>query len=218
MAKSSQIKIGIADDERLVREGLAALLGMEESLTVVFEAENGQQLIELSKKHLPDVVLVDMEMPIVSGDEAVAILAKELPTIRPIMVSTYFVRPLVVKALKNGAKSFLPKGCGIRKLLQAIHAVSNQGYFLDDELIAMLGNEINSLDFQPFVGIKEIEWTDTELNIIRLLCDGKSSKEIGALMNLTESTINYHRPKIMAKVGVKHTAALIIYAVKNNLL
>jgi DNA-binding NarL/FixJ family response regulator len=214
---SKKIHLAIAEDHDLVREGLISLLNRDEAITVLFEAANGKELMEKLKLNKPDIVLLDIEMPIMSGVEALDLIVKEYPTIKCIIISSYYSKPFVVKYIEKGAKAYLPKQCGVAKLLLAIHEVHNHGEFFDEEVLLMLSDEA------PDFVIKNRQnaapkFTSIELSIIGKICEGKLNKEIADDMNLSVRTIEWYRSKIFKNIGGKSVQALVMYAIKHNLI
>lgn len=210
------IRIAIAEDHDLMRQGLVSLLDGEEAITVVFDVENGARLFDELKKKRVDVILLDLEMPIINGHQALKILAERYPKIKVIVISMHYSDTFISESIAAGAKGFLPKNCDIDKVIDAIFAVEEQGYYFDDKISrALLSRVISSNNAQPhFIGDP---LTSRELQVVEFICAGKTNKEIANLLCLSVRTVEVHRTAIIKKTQTKNVAELVIYAVKNGL-
>ncbi len=209
------IKIAIAEDHELFRQGLAALFNGEEGLHLEFAVANGQELIERLRSHKVDVVIMDLKMPVLNGQETLKILKKRYPSVRSIVLSMYSSDEYVYQALRLGARGFLQKNCDIEKLIDAIYAVNEQGYYFDDELSKnQIFRIINEVGIEPI--FKNETLSHRELEVLGLICQEKTNQEIAELLCLSVRTIEVHRLKLLRKTNAKNVAGLVIYAVKNG--
>ncbi|MCR9171897.1 MAG: response regulator transcription factor [bacterium] len=213
---SKTIRIAIAEDHDLMRQGLVSLLDSEENISVVFDVENGARLFDELKKKKVDVVLLDLEMPVLNGHQALKILSSRYPEIAVIVVSMHYSDGFISESIASGAKGFLPKNCDIDKVVDAIYAVQEQGYYFDDKISKALLNRImksestnNKFSQDPL--------TSREHQIVELVCSGKTNKEIANLLCLSVRTIEVHRNTINKKTNTKNIASLVTYAIKNGL-
>lgn len=209
------IYIGIAEDHELVRQGLVALLKEEESIKVLFDVGDGPSLLERLKSAKPDIVLLDVEMPFMTGQELFGKIKQSHPTIKIIIISAFFHESAILEYIRKGANSFLPKNSSIEKVVEAIHTVYEQGAYYDNKVSIILAKEVAGAGINP--SSHEHELSDKEISIIRLICQNKSSKEIADQLNLSKKTIDWHRAKIMRKTHSKNITGLIRYAVNNGL-
>lgn len=214
---SKKIHIAIAEDHDLVREGYISLLNRDEAITVLFDAANGKELMDKLKLKQPDIILLDIEMPVMSGVEALDLIAKDYPSIKCVIISSYFSKPFVAKYISKGAKAYLPKHCGVVKLLQTIHQVYEKGECFDEEVLLMLSDEAPDFVLKHRQNTAA-QFTSTELTIITKICEGKLSKEIANDMNLSVRTIEWYRSKILKNIGGNSVQALVLYAIKHNLI
>jgi len=210
------VRIAIAEDHDLMRQGLVALLDSEESVSVVFDVENGERLFEELKKKKVDLILLDLEMPILNGHQAMKILAERYPEIDVIVVSMHYSDSFISESIASGAKGFLPKNCDIDKVVDAIFAVQEQGYYFDDKISRALLNRIINKENTPN-RFQNDPLTTREHQIVELVCAGKTNKEIANLLCLSVRTIEVHRNAINKKTNTKNIAGLVTYAIKNGL-
>jgi DNA-binding NarL/FixJ family response regulator len=210
----STIRIIIADDHEMVRDGLRVMIGKIRELEIIGEALNGEQLVQLTRRLSPDVILTDVKMPGMSGLEAAKIIKKEFPHIGIVALSSYDEEDLVIDMMNAGAKGYLLKNASNRELTEAVKAVyKDDFYYCSQAQIKMAAGKANLLNKNR----EENKFTDRELQVIRMICEEKTSKEIGATLGLQSRTIERYRDAIMEKMDVKNLAGIVMYAVKNNL-
>lgn len=213
------INIGIAEDHDLVREGLVLLLKDQKGINVLFAASNGQELIEQIKITKPNIILLDLEMPIMSGKEALEKIKLRFPKIKVIIVSAFFQDSLIIEYVKRGVHGFLAKNCKIEMLVDTIRKVDEQGKYFDSRVSMIIANELA----EPKSSITGSELLENDLNekertIIKLICQHKTSEEIAVILLLSKKTIDYHRGKIMRKTNSSNVAALITYALQQKII
>jgi DNA-binding NarL/FixJ family response regulator len=211
------IKIIIADDQRLVREGLKMYLQHEPGILIIGEAQNGREVLNLAGQEKPDVVITDIQMPEMDGIELTRELHAAYPEIKVIAVTVFRQDHLIVDMLEAGAKGYLLKDSEKEKLVEAIHAVYNNGrYFCestDMKLIKKIAASEAALNpREPCASFSKIE-TD----IIVLICQQLSSREIGNSLHLSPTTVENYRNRIYAKMAVKNVAGLVVYAVRHGM-
>jgi DNA-binding NarL/FixJ family response regulator len=209
-----QIHIAIADDHDIVREGLIALLQRHEIIKVIFDVSNGKELLEKLKTVKPDIILLDLDMPILSGREAFEKIKQRFPRVKIIIISATFNDQIIVDYVKKGVNSFLHKNCKLDKLIDTICSVQENEFYFDSKISKMLAKEIS----EPTEPQGKIVFSEIELNILEYLCQGLTSKQIGEKLFINYRTVEFHRSQMLKKINSKNVPALIIYAVKNNLL
>jgi DNA-binding NarL/FixJ family response regulator len=216
------MRVLLCDDHRLMREGLRAILE-KAGLAVVGEAENGRDGVDLARQLQPDVVLMDISMPDLNGIDATRLLVEELPATKVIGLSMSSDRRYVATMFAAGAVGYLLKSSASEELIRAVHAVSNNlkyvspavaGTFIDDYLAhaepsQFLANEAPVAASRP-LSLRERE-------VLQLLAEGNSSKEIAARLNIAATTVESHRRQIMDKLGLRTIAELTKYAVREGL-
>ena len=203
----NKIKLLVADDHNIVRSGLAALINSETDMTVVAEAVNGQQAIDLFKQHRPDVALMDLRMPLVSGVDAIAAIRKEFPAARIIVLTTYDGDEDIYRALQAGASGYLLKGMLAEELLEAIRAV-HAGLrripaAVAERLAARMGGP----------GL-----TARELDVLALIVKGNSNKEIAGTLNISEATVKTHINNILSKLGASDRTQAATMALQRGII
>lgn len=206
------IRILIADDHRIVREGLRMFLNLDKELTIVGEAANGIEALELSRQLKPDVVLMDLIMPELDGISATMTIRKELPDVEVIALTSVLDNGAVISAIKAGAIGYLLKDADANELCRAIHSAAAGQVQLSPKAAQRLLNEVR----MP-VGGEEV-LTERELEVIRLLADGKSNKEIALLLNISETTVKTHVSKILSKLNLSSRTQAALYAVQVGLV
>ncbi|MDX2362285.1 MAG: response regulator transcription factor [Crocinitomicaceae bacterium] len=210
------ITVGIAEDHELVRQGFVSLLGYEEDIKVVFDVGDGVQLLKQIKKHRVDIVLLDLEMPILNGHQALKILTERYSDIRVIIISMHYTDHFITDCITNGARGFLAKNCDIERVVDAMFAVQEQGYYFDDKISrALLQKLIEKETIQPTFSPDPL--TSREVQIIQMMCEEKMNKEISELLCISTRTVEAHRKSIAEKTNSKNIAGVVIYAIKNGL-
>ena len=208
-------KIIIVDDHTLFRNGLRILLNNMESYRVIAEAANGREFLELLEKEMPDLVLLDINMPIMDGIDAANIAHERYPELKIITLSMYGEEDYYYKMVNAGVKGFLLKNSDIKEVKNALDIVYEGGSFFSSEL---LQNLINSLKSVPKSKEIHTELSEREMEILILICQGLSNQEIGDKLFISKRTVDKHRANILEKSESKNTAQLVVYAIKNKLV
>jgi DNA-binding NarL/FixJ family response regulator len=213
--KAYKRKIIIVDDHALFRNGLRILLNNMDDYQVIAEAANGKQFIELLEKEVPDLVLLDINMPVMDGIEAAAIAHGKYPELKIITLSMYGEEDYYYKMVNGGVKGFVLKNSDIKEVKAALDVVYEGGSFFSSEL---LQNLVNSLKSAPKSKEFHPELSERELEILILICQGLSNQEIGDKLFISKRTVDKHRANILEKSESKNTAQLVLYAIKNKLV
>lgn len=203
------IRLLVVDDHKVVREALCSVLERETDIEVVGQAGDGEMALELVAKLMPELVLMDIAMPGISGIEATRRIHAENPGVRVLALSTYFDRRVVTQMLEAGAAGFVNKAVGRDELLQGIRAVAAGKPYLCQEIAAMLIKPQTGVDSQ--LGRREIE-------VLQLLVDGSTSAEIANRLHIATSTVEVHRRNIMRKLDLHSIAELTKYAIRQGLI
>lgn len=212
-----KIKVIIADDHDIYRDGLLMLLSRDPNIEVIAEANNGKTLIKLCNKLQTDIVLTDLRMPNFDGIEAIKKLSSYIPKIPCIALSTFDSDQLIVTALEAGASGYIIKNSQKGEIIDAIKTVmSGQPYYCQSSSQRLV-NLIKNSHYNPYTNKSINSFTEKELSIIKLICEEKSSKEIGEILFMSGRTVEGIRAKILEKMSVKTAAGVAIYAIKNNL-
>lgn len=215
MAKKINIVVG--DDHELFRDGLRALLERDGTIKVIGEAGNGNELVTTAKALQPDVVLADIMMPDMDGVMAIAELSKPPYSFKCLVLSTFNNPQNIVNALEAGALGYVVKNAAKGEIAEAIRTVyEGTPYYCRSTELA-LSKLIGKSKFNPYDRINQPVFSQKEIEIIRCICEGKNSEEIGKLVHLGTRTVEGYRQRILEKMKTKTIAGVVIYAVKNNL-
>jgi two-component system, NarL family, response regulator NreC len=218
MTINADIKLVIADDHEIFRDGFKLMLTKYPEIILVGEAENGKQLVDLVQKIKPDVVITDIKMPMMDGIEATKKITEILPNIGIIGLSMFDEDDLIVDMLEAGAKGFLIKNAGKEQIIEAIKTVYNHDPYYCKSTSHKLTNMIAKSKFNPYKIIPKITFTEREKEIIALICNEFANKEIADKLFLSVRTVEGHRLKILEKMNVKNTVGLVIFSIKNGLV
>lgn len=211
-----RIKVLIADDHQLFREGLATLLFSAENIEVIAQAKDGNEAIEKVKHFKPDVVLLDIAMPILNGIEATKKIKALFPDIKTITVSMHSDKQYVKGALEAGADGYLLKNCTYRQLTDAIQSVYDGKKYLSQDITELVISGYltpSATDTNEYSTLSE-----REKDIFLLFAEGKSTKEISDKLFISVKTVNTHKQNILDKLGLKSNADIVKYALKNGLI
>jgi two-component system response regulator NreC len=210
------IKIILADDHKILREGLKSMIMKEPGMEVVAEAENGGKAVRLADKFSPDVIIMDISMPDLNGIEATNQILAKNPDIKVIALSIYSDKRFVSNMLKAGAKGYLLKGCAFEELLKAIQTVQTCRIYLSPAIDEIVVNEYIHQIKTPQGSILP-ELTSREREIVQLITEGHSTKQIASHLNLSVKTIETHRHQAMDKLNLHSVAALTKFAIREGL-
>jgi DNA-binding NarL/FixJ family response regulator len=214
---SQVIKVMITDDHALFRAGVKTALSGRKNIQMIAEAENGMQLLNLLKHIKPDVILLDIQMPIMDGLTALPEIRKLYPNIKVIMLSMMNDHTMIAKMMEVGANSYLTKDSDPETIYQAIITCHHDEFYFNDLTNKALLSGLRSKKVVE-VAAPEISLTDKETVILRLMCEEKSTREIADLVELSPRTVEAIRDKLKTKTGVKSMAGLVMYAVKAGLV
>ena len=213
-----QIRILLADDHTVVRDGLRALLERQSDMAVVAEAGDGRECVQMAENHLPDVVLMDVAMPEMNGIEAARRIIAASPKTGVVMLSMHQDESYVLRSLKAGAKGYLLKDSPREDVLSAVRAVSEGRSFLSRKVSRMLQEDyVRQLESRGLEDSYEL-LTGREREILQLLAEGKANKDVANLLNISLTTVETHRGHILRKLSLHSTAELILYAVRKRII
>ena len=214
------IKVLIADDHVLYRAGVKTALSTKKDVKIIAEADNGMHLLNILKMIQPDVILLDIQMPIMDGIAALPEIKKNWPHIKVIMLTMMDDHSMITRLMELGANSYLSKTSDSEVIYEAIKTCFEQEYFfnaLTNKALLTNLKAKNNMTPQKILQA-EANISDKEILILRLMCEEKSTKEIADIVELSPRTVEAIRDKLKVKTGAKSTAGLILYAVKNNIL
>jgi len=209
------IRILLADDHRIIRDGICSLLNAEPDMEVVGEADNGRKTIKLVRELIPDVVLMDVSMPGLNGIDATGQITTEFPNVKIIALSMHQDEQFVAGMLMAGASGYLLKDCSVDDLAGAIRSVAKGGVYLSPGIAThVVRRYIDKVTNGALLHRPPL--TAREKEVLQLVAEGKTSKEIGFALFISPKTVETHRHRIMQKLGVKNVAELTRYAVRTG--
>ncbi len=214
------VLIAIADDEALFRRGMRLILEDYPGLQVMLEAENGQDLLDKirASDELPDVLLLDLKMPVMGGIEAAEVIRREFPSILIIVISSHFSKAFIINMIEIGASAYLGKNTAPDEVVETIRMVREKGFYYNTSVMALIRENImapmqgkNSRDMQ-------VEITNREKEVLQLICEEYTTQEIADRLFLSVRTVDGHRNNLLSKLGCRNTAGLVVYALQNGLV
>jgi two-component system response regulator NreC len=212
------IRILLADDHAVVREGIRALVERQPDMAVIAEAAHGRACVELAEQHAPDVVMMDVAMPEMNGIEAARRILASNPKIGVLMLSMHHDESYVLRSLKAGARGYVLKDSPRDDVLAAIRAVAAGRSFVSRKVSAILQEDyVRQLESRGLEDSYDL-LTDREREILQLLAEGRANKEVAGLLNISLTTVETHRGHILRKLSLHSTADLILYAVRKGII
>lgn len=200
-----KLRIMLVDDQSLFREALRTLLTLQPDFDIVAEAENGERALALAKAHKPDVILMDLRMPVMGGVEATRRVLAAAPATKVVVLTTFEEDEEIFEAMRAGALGYLLKACSAEKLSESVRAAAKGTSVLEPSVAARMMAELNRLSAKEGKRIPQTladPLSERELAVLKLLADGCSNKEIGSRLNITEGTVKNHMTNVLGKLGV----------------
>jgi len=217
------LKLAVVDDHTLFRQGLIQILKKFSHCDVVFEAASGEELIEKLAFVQPDIVLLDLNMKGMSGQQASVILRKEYPSMKIIILSMNYSHDYIRQMMKIGVHGYLPKDIDQKKLIEAIDQVYAKGHYMDDEIAAVLREAVQmgqrkNMKKNTVIESENIALTEREMEVLQLICKGLNTGEIAEKLFISYRTVEGHRKNLLLKTGVTNSVSLVVFAVKHALI
>lgn len=214
----SPVRILIADDHAIIRRGLCALLAHEPEFEVVAEASNGRQAVDLAERELPQIAILDISMPILNGLEAARRISEKLHDTQLIMLTVHADESYLLNALKAGARGYVLKSSAEFEIVDAVRAVAHGKAYFSPKISKMLAD-----DYVRYLDAKQVEdnydlLTGQERQILQLLAEGRSNKDVAILLDLSPTTVICHRQHIFQKLNFHGLADLILYAIRKGVI
>ncbi|MDI1304403.1 MAG: response regulator transcription factor [bacterium] len=215
----SKIKIILVDDEILFRKGISFLLEREKNLEIIFEASNGDELISYlqSNKNHPDVIMMDLKMPLINGIEATKIIRKDFPEIKIIALTSYDSKSFVANMIDVGAVSYLIKNATPQDLLTTINEVALKGFYYTNYILEIIKEDVLTTK-KGKSNFESNFLTKREIEVLKLICFQKSTVEIAEQLFISPRTVEGHRNNLLLKTESKNIAGLVVYAVQNDII
>ena len=206
MNQARFIRVLVAEDHEIVRDGICAIVNQQEDMRVVAEADDGIKAVHKYREHQPDVVLMDLRMPAIEGVKAIARIKSEFPAAKIIILTTYDTDEDIYRGLQAGAKGYLLKDTSAENLATAIRTVDRGKKYVPQEVAIKLAERITTS-----------ELTKREMEVLRLLTKGNSNQEIGSILKITEGTVKFHVNNILSKLNVSDRTQAVIVSLKRGL-
>jgi two-component system NarL family response regulator len=206
-SQSTMIRVLIADDHSIVRQGLTTIINRDPEMTVIAQAEDGQQAINCFREHQPDVTLMDLRMPQVSGVEAISAICAEFKPARIIVLTTYDGDEDIYRGLRAGAQGYLLKDTKSNELLNAIRTVACGQQYIPPNVGAKLVQRLNNPELR-----------ERELEVLGLMARGMSNSDIATALSISENTVKTHVNRILSKLGVSDRTQAVIVAIKRGIV
>lgn len=208
------IKVLLADDHQIIREGLRSLVDREPDMEVIAEAENGRIAVELNEEHHPEVVIMDINMPDLNGMEATRQIVSNTPNVKIVALSVLSDQRFITGMIKAGASGYLLKDCAFKELAQAIRTVAEGDIYLSPAISSVIREFVSEM---PDTGSPTANLTAREREVIQLIAEGKSTKDIADILYVSVKTIETHRQNIMKKLQISSVAELTKFAIREGL-
>jgi len=214
------IKIALTDDEQLFRKGISFLLQREENFEILFEAENGQELIDnLDTKNLPDIILMDLKMPVLNGVETTKVIHKKFPSIKIIALTSYDGKSFITNMIDVGASSYLLKNTNPKVVVHTINEVFDKGFYYDDKVMKTIHENLLSSSGKKIKSdLDKKLLSNREREVLELICAQLTTGEIAKKLYISPRTVDGHRNNLLLKTGSKNVAGLVIYGIQKKLI
>jgi two-component system, NarL family, response regulator NreC len=213
-----KIRVLIADDHAIIREGLRVMLGNQADMEVVAVAADGRETIQLVEQHDPDIAVIDISMPELNGIEAIQQLLPLHPHMQVVVLSIHETKPYVYRALKAGAKGYLVKETAGLEVVDAVRAVHRGERYLSQNIMDLLTTE-SFQKLESLVDISPLEaLSPREREILQLVAEGKTSQEIAERLSISPKTVDSYRSRLMHKIRVEDMAGLVKFAIQNGVI
>nr|WP_315248851.1 response regulator transcription factor [uncultured Flavobacterium sp.] len=212
------IKIGLVDDEVLFRKGISFLLQREKNIEILFEASNGEELIShLNINEIkPDIIIMDLKMPVLNGVEATKIIRKFFPEIKIIALTSYDTKSFVTNIIQVGAVAYLVKNTTPKDLVNTINEVASKGFFYNETILKTIQDTIQPSKNSK-INLESGFLSPREIEILQLICNQKTTAEIAEELFLSPRTVEGHRNNLLLKTESRNIAGLVVYAIQNEI-
>ncbi|MGN7886223.1 response regulator [Dyadobacter sp. 22481] len=217
------VRIAIADDHKLFRQGLGQILSRNEDYQVILEAASGEELLEEIGNAMPDVVLLDLFMKGMDGKEVAGLLLKQYPNVKIIILSMNYSPEHILQLMRVGVHGYLPKDIDQGILNEAIGQVMTKGFYINDDIAQVMRQGLQAGDIKPTrskvaIPSLNIGLTDREMEVLALICKGYNTAKIAEELFISYRTVEGHRKNLLEKTGAGNSVSLAIFAVKHQLL
>jgi len=216
--KTSDVRVLVVDDQQLIRDGIASMLDVQTGISVVGTAKNGRDAIEQAMKLAPDVILMDIHMPIMDGIAATENLRRELPGSQVVMLTTFDDDEYIIRSLQVGACGYLLKDIPVHDLAQAVQLAHAGVYQLAPEVAGKLVGNLKMQDKTKIIESSTYDLTKRELEVLGLIATGATNREIAEKLFVSEGTVKNHVSSILNRLGLRDRMQAAIFAIEHNLV
>ena len=215
---SKLIKVLLADDEELFRKGILFLLEREKNIEVIYEASNGDEVIEYLKnnENHPDIILMDLKMPFLNGVEATKIIHKDFPFVKIIALTSYNTKAFIANMINVGAASYLVKNASPKLMVETVNEVAKNDFYYDDLVMQVLQDNILTDSKKSKTILDDNFLTLREKEVLELICLQHSTSEIAEKLFISSRTVEGHRNNLLVKTESKNSAGLVVFAIQNK--
>ena len=216
------IQIGVIDDEILFRKGLGRLIEDIEGMSLLLEAEQGQDLLQQlaerreNNEALPTLLLLDLQMPVMNGIETAKVLQEQFPDIKIIILSTHFSKAFVLNMIEVGAAAYMPKNTPPEEMEQTIQKVIEKGYYYNEQVLEIITENLRTKQ-RPKASFK-VQLTAREKEVLQLICEQLTAQEIADRLYISRRTVEGHRNNLLMKLNCRNIAGLVAFAIQNQLV
>ena len=214
--RKKKIRIAIAEDHDLVRQGMVALAKREKGLCMVLDVSNGQELLDRLKTKMVDVILLDLNMPILNGHQTLKIIGEKYPDVHVIIVSMLYDDEYITESIELGARGFLPKNTDFNELVDAIFSVYETGYYFDKQITKSLVNSIATQKGRKPLNTS-YSLSDREKEVLLEICNGRTNDDIAESLKISIRTVETHKRNLFSKTDNINSVGLVLFAITNGL-
>jgi DNA-binding NarL/FixJ family response regulator len=215
----NKIKLLLADDEELFRKGISFLLQRQDNIQILYEANNGSEVLEYLKSSSihPDIILMDLKMPMLNGVETTKLINKEFPSIKIIALTSYNTKSFIANMIDIGAASYIVKNSSPEEMITTINQVIEKGFYYNEEVLNVIQeNLINNNRKNIF--FEDIILTKREREILELICNQNSTQQIAEKLFISPRTVEGHRNNLLLKTDSQNSAGLVVFAIQNKIV
>jgi DNA-binding NarL/FixJ family response regulator len=215
----NKIKLLLADDEELFRKGISFLLQRQDNIQILYEANNGSEVVEYLKSSSihPDIILMDLKMPMLNGVEATKLINKEFPSIKIIALTSYNTKSFIANMIEIGAASYIVKNSTPEEMITTINQVIEKGFYYNEGVLNVI--QENLIDNKrKNIFFEEVILTKREREILELICNQKSTQQIAEKLFISPRTVEGHRNNLLLKTDSQNSAGLVVFAIQNKIV
>jgi DNA-binding NarL/FixJ family response regulator len=215
----NKIKLLLADDEELFRKGISFLLQRQDNIQILYEANNGSEVVEYLKSSSihPDIILMDLKMPMLNGVEATKLINKEFPSIKIIALTSYNTKSFIANMIEIGAASYIVKNSTPEEMVTTINQVIEKGFYYNEGVLNVI--QENLIDNKrKNIFFEEVILTKREREILELICNQKSTQQIAEKLFISPRTVEGHRNNLLLKTDSQNSAGLVVFAIQNKIV